>query len=70
MLECCNCLFVVAFQELNDERVKSAATIKSLQEKAEEKLKNELEQKVFCLFHFCVKHFMHCSAFDIYMCNC
>lgn len=32
-------------KELNQERAKLAATIKSLQEKAEEKLKTELEQK-------------------------
>ena len=34
------------FQELNKERAKAAATIKQLQEKAEEDLKMELERKV------------------------
>lgn len=33
-------------QELTKERVKAAAALKSLQEKLEEKLKTELEQKV------------------------
>lgn len=49
--QCWN-VFLPTFQELNQERAKLAATIKSLQEKAEEKLKTELEQKVVSLFHF------------------
>ena len=51
MLKYCEC-FLPTFQELNKERAKLVATIKSLQEKAEEKLKTELEQKVVSLFHF------------------
>lgn len=41
------------FQELTKERVKSAAVLKSLEEKLEEKLKTELEQKVpiWCKSH-------------------
>lgn len=34
------------FQELNKERAKAAANLRSLQERAEEKLRMELEQKV------------------------
>lgn len=37
-------------QELNKERLKAAAALKSLQEKLEEKLKTELEQKVSLLY--------------------
>lgn len=42
-------------QELKRERAKAAATIKSLQEKMEEKLRMELEQKVHFLVFFCKK---------------
>jgi hypothetical protein len=43
-----NLNFFPIFQELKRERAKAALALKSLQEKLEEKLKMELEQKV-CL---------------------
>lgn len=45
-------VFLLTFQEVDKERAKLAATIKLLQEKAEEKLKTELELKVVTLFSF------------------
>lgn len=59
----CNRLALVPFQEVKRERAKAAAAIRGLQEKMEEKLRVELEQKVFMSL-LCQNITYHMSAFD------